>query len=46
MNTDANVKKWLMGSTSKLYDATNGTSNTNIVDFNYSIVTAAQAGIQ
>ncbi|MCR5326860.1 MAG: hypothetical protein K6E37_08970 [Bacteroidales bacterium] len=46
MNTDANVKKWLMGSTSKLYDATNGTSNTNIVDFNYVIVTSAQAGIE
>lgn len=45
MDTDANVKKWLMGSTSSLYDATNGTSNTNIVDFNYSIVTPAQAGI-
>lgn len=45
MNTDANVKKWLMGSTSKLYDATNGSSNTSIVDFHYSIATAAQAGI-
>jgi len=38
MNSDANVKKWLMGSTSKLYDATNGTSNSDIVAFNYSIV--------
>ena len=46
MNTDANVKKWLMGSTSKLYDATNGSSNTDIVDFHYSIVTAAAAGIE
>jgi len=46
MNTDANVKKWLMGSTSKLYDATNGSSNTNIVDFHYVIATSALAGIQ
>ena len=38
MNTDANVKKWLMGSTSKLYDAANGTSNPDIVDFNYTII--------
>ncbi|MBO4689815.1 MAG: hypothetical protein J5621_02970, partial [Paludibacteraceae bacterium] len=46
MDTDANVKKWLMGSTSKVYDATNGTSNTDIVDFHYLIVTAAQAGLE
>ena len=45
MDTDANVKKWLMGSTSSLYDATNGSSDTDIVDFNYVIATAAQAGI-
>jgi hypothetical protein len=45
MDTDTNVKKWLMGSTSKVYDATNGTSNTDIVDFHYSIVTPAQAGL-
>lgn len=46
VTTTALANKWLMGSSSSLYDATNGTSNTNIVDFNYSIVTAAQAGIQ
>ena len=45
MDTDANVKKWLMGSTSKLYSASAGSSNTNLVDFNYLIVTSAQAGI-
>lgn len=46
ITTTALANKWLMGSSSSLYNATNGTSNTNIVDFNYSIVTAAQAGIQ
>lgn len=38
INNDANAKKWLMGTESKLYDATNGTSDPNIVAFNYSIV--------
>lgn len=46
MNTDANVKKWLMGSTSSLYNSANGSSNTDIVDFNYVIATPAQAGIE
>ena len=46
MNTDANVKKWLMGSTSSLYDATNGSSDTSKVDFNYVLATPASAGME
>lgn len=45
ITTTALANKWLMGSSSSLYDATNGSSNTNIVDFNYVIASPAQAGI-
>ncbi len=46
INNEANARKWLMGTESKLYDATAGSSNTGIVDFNFSIATPAQAGIK
>ncbi len=46
ITTTALANKWLMGASSSLYDATNGSSNTDKVDFNYSIVTPAQAGIE
>ena len=46
ITTTALANKWLMGSSSPLYDATNGSSNTSKVDFNYSIIAAAQAGIE
>jgi hypothetical protein len=46
INTTAKANKWLMGSHSSLYDATNGTSDTSKLDFNYTIATAAQAGIE
>ena len=45
ITTTALANKWLMGSVSDLYDATNGSSDASKVDFHYSIVTAAQAGI-
>lgn len=45
ITTTALANKWLMGSVSALYDATNGTSDASKVDFNYVIATAAQAGI-
>ena len=46
VTTTALANKWLMGSSSSLYNAANGTSDASKVDFNYSIVTAAQAGIE
>ena len=46
ITTTALANKWLMGSSSSLYNATNGSSNTAKVDFNYSLVTSAQAGIE
>jgi hypothetical protein len=46
INNEANARKWLMGTESKLYDASAGSSNTGIVDFNFSIATPAQAGIK
>ena len=46
VTTTAVANKWLMGSSSSLYDATNGTSDASKVDFNYQIVTAATAGIE
>lgn len=46
ITTTALANKWLMGSSSSLYAAANGSSDTSKVDFNYSIVTAAQAGIE
>ncbi len=45
IDSEANARKWLMGTESKLYDASAGSSNTGIVDFNFSIATPAQAGI-
>lgn len=45
IDSEANARKWLMGTESKLYDASAGSSNTGIVDFNFSIVTPTQAGI-
>ena len=45
IDNEANAKKWLMGAESKLYDASAGSSNTGIVDFNFSVVTPTQAGI-
>lgn len=45
ITTTALANKWLMGSSSKLYNATNGTSDASKVDFNYVIATPAQAGI-
>ena len=46
INTEANACKWLMGAESKLYDAASGSSNKGIVDFNFQVVSAAQAGIE
>lgn len=46
ITTNALANKWLMGSSSSLYDASNGSSNTDIVAFHYEIVTPVQAGIQ
>ena len=46
ITTTALANKWLMGSSSPLYDATNGTSDASKVDFSYSIITSAQAGIE
>ena len=40
------ANKWLMGSSSSLYNAANGTSDASKVDFNYTLVSAAQAGIE
>ena len=45
ITTTALVNKWLMGSSSSLYNAANGTSDASKVDFNYVIATPAQAGI-
>lgn len=45
ITTTALANKWLMGSSSSLYDAANGTSDASKVDFNYVIATPAQAGI-
>ena len=45
INTTAKANKWLVGSNSNLYDATNGSSDTSKLDFNYVIATPAQAGI-
>jgi len=45
ITTTALANKWLMGSSSSLYDASAGSSDTSKVDFHYSIVTAAQAGV-
>ena len=46
LTTTAIANKWLVGSHSSLYDATNGSSNTSKLDFNYTLVTPAQAGIE
>ena len=45
ITTTALANKWLMGSASSLYDATNGSSDTGKVDFHYIIGASAQAGI-
>ena len=45
ITTTALARKWLMGSSSALYDATNGTKDASKVDFNFQVVTSAQAGI-
>ena len=45
ITTNALAYKWLMGSSSSLYDATNGSSDTSKVDFNFTLATPAQAGI-
>ena len=45
ITTTALANKWLMGSSSSLYDATNGSSDLSKVDFNYTIATPVQAGI-
>ncbi|MBR4228001.1 MAG: hypothetical protein IKR72_02755 [Bacteroidales bacterium] len=46
ITTTALANKWLMGSSSNLYDSANGSSDTSKVDFNYVIATPAQAGIE
>ncbi len=46
INTTANAYKWLMGTESKLYNASTGSSNTDKVDFNFTIVSPTQAGIE
>lgn len=46
INTTALANKWLMGSASSLYSAADGTSDTSKIDFNYTIVTPASAGIE
>lgn len=46
INTTALANKWLMGSSSSLYDAEQGSSDTNIVDFNFVLATPATAGIE
>ncbi|MBO4671350.1 MAG: hypothetical protein J5640_05875 [Bacteroidales bacterium] len=46
VNTTAIAYKWLMGSSSSLYDATNGTSDASKVDFNFVLATPAQAGVE
>lgn len=45
ITTTALANKWLMGSSSSLYNAANGSSDTSKVDFNYVIATPAAAGI-
>ena len=45
ITTTALAKKWLMGSSSSLYSETDGSSNTDKVDFNFVLATPAQAGI-
>lgn len=45
ITTDALALKWLMGSSSKLYNASTGSSNTDIVDFNFQVATAASVGL-
>lgn len=46
ITTTALANKWLMGSSSSLYDAANGSSDTSKIDFNYVIATPAGAGIE
>lgn len=46
INTTALANKWLMGSSSSFYDAENGSSDTNKVDFNFVLATPATAGIE
>ena len=46
VTTTALANKWLMGSSSSLYNAANGSSDTGKVEFHYSIVSSAQAGIE
>ncbi|MBR3075373.1 MAG: hypothetical protein IKH11_06430 [Bacteroidales bacterium] len=46
ITSTALANKWLMGSSSSLYSASDGSSNTAKVDFNYTLVTSAQAGIE
>lgn len=46
ISTNALAYKWLMGSSSSLYDATTGSSDTNKVDFHFSLVSSISAGIQ
>lgn len=46
INTTAKANKWLVGSNSSLYSAADGTSDTSKLDFNYTIVTPASAGIE
>ncbi|MBQ6822889.1 MAG: hypothetical protein IJP39_10800 [Bacteroidales bacterium] len=46
VTTTALANKWLMGSSSSLYNAINGSSDTGKVEFHYSIVSSAQAGIE
>lgn len=46
VNTTANAYKWLMGSSSSLYNATSGTSDASKVDFNFVLSTPAVSGIE
>lgn len=46
ITTTVLANKWLMGSSSSLYDAANGSSDTSKIDFNYVIATPAGAGIE
>ena len=46
ITTTALANKWLMGSASTLYNETTGSSDTSKVDFHFTVVTPATAGIE
>jgi len=46
ITTNALANKWLMGSSSKLYSSSAGSSDTGKIDFNYVLVSAVPAGME